>query len=334
MKSLAFVRLAPDVWVLGTDLEGVPPSAAPGVFFIGDFFSKKEWKWFRARHLATMTTTQLLAELPVEPETTFAPDWKAPSRVAFAKQFADLQERFRQKTLEKAVPVCFELAEQKPDLSARKGLLRKLCAAPPSVTPYGFWFEEEGLLGATPELLLRQLSTRNFATAAVAGTRTREEEPSLLERPKDLIEHQLVIRDIEQALKRWGTVERTPTREVESATLIHLRTDLGVTSEHSFMELVQVLHPTAALGAFPREAGLRWLEKWPESQERGAFGAPFGYFNEYGQGTAWVAIRNIQWNKEGLRLGSGCGVVERSDLEIEWKELELKRLSVKKILGL
>jgi len=47
-----------------------------------------------------------------------------------------------------------------------------------------------------------------------------------------------------------------------------------------------------------------------------------------------VAIRNIQWDKNKSYIGSGCGIVKKSELNKEWAELTLKRNSVKKYLGL
>jgi isochorismate synthase EntC len=47
-----------------------------------------------------------------------------------------------------------------------------------------------------------------------------------------------------------------------------------------------------------------------------------------------VAIRNIQWQDEKIRLGSGCGIVKSSQIEREWQELKLKRESVKRMLSI
>jgi len=334
-NSLAFVRLTHDLWVLGSDLEMVPPLPAANVFFIGDFFSKADWRWFRPRVLRLLTTAQLISELDGQKHTPFKTQWAAPSYSEFSERFADLKKRLHAGLLQKAVPVVFETSPAVPDDMARRHLLRRLCEAPAGLTPYGYWFEECGLMGATPELLLRQESEHEFATVAVAGTRASNEPPYLLERPKDLFEHQLVIQDIEAALADIASIQTGPTREVSSgSTLVHLRTNLAVRSKESFLTLVQALHPTAALGALPRKTGLKWLQSAPDSGARGPFGAPFGFFDQNGLGTAWVAIRNINWNRDGSRMGSGCGVVAESQLDLEWNELNIKRHSVKNILGL
>jgi isochorismate synthase EntC len=48
-----------------------------------------------------------------------------------------------------------------------------------------------------------------------------------------------------------------------------------------------------------------------------------------------VAIRNIQFNENGVvSLGSGCGIVNSSELQSEWQELLLKRQTVREMLGI
>ncbi|MCM2323032.1 MAG: chorismate-binding protein, partial [Oligoflexia bacterium] len=111
-----------------------------------------------------------------------------------------------------------------------------------------------------------------------------------------------------------------------------------------FERLARALHPTAALGAFPRPAGWEWLQSRPGARNRKRFGAPFGLLWSPGtpgtagqcelEATCVVAIRNIQWEGERVVLGSGCGLIAESVLEREWDELSLKRESVKRMMGL
>jgi menaquinone-specific isochorismate synthase len=201
------------------------------------------------------------------------------------------------------------------------------------VTPYGYCYGDEGVVGATPELILAQKKSV-FFTAAVAGTRHRDSPVSLLHSKKDLSEHQFVVDDLVSRLSTWGQVTVDCRQEVAAGDLVHLKTDiqLETQAEVSFFKVLEELHPTPALGAYPRESGLAWLKK--QSGDRGGFGAPFGRMDEYGESTAWVGIRQLSWSKSGSRIGSGCGIVADSDFEKEWQELQFKRQSVKNLLGL
>jgi menaquinone-specific isochorismate synthase len=102
----------------------------------------------------------------------------------------------------------------------------------------------------------------------------------------------------------------------------------------SFSEMVRRLHPTAALGVSPRsEAGERWLREADRGVNRRTFGAPFGLEREDHSALALVAIRNLDWSGEHVRVGSGAGMLVESRVEREFEELREKREQVKALLG-
>ena len=119
-------------------------------------------------------------------------------------------------------------------------------------------------------------------------------------------------------------------------TLQHLHTPISVAlqSETKFEEVVQGLHPTPALGGTPAATAWRLLGDWNQEEPRYRFGAPFGARLDTGESVCLVEIRNIQWVNGEWLLGSGCGLVEDSELDREWDELFHKRQSVLKLLGL
>lgn len=267
--------------------------------------------------------------------------WNEPRQALFASAWARIQEGFRERGLMKAVPVVFATSEA--DLcnkDMRLAILARLANLPRHLYPYGMWSESAGLLGATPELLFARDAEGKVETVALAGTRARDEARAaelLLQDPKERFEHQLVIDDIRERLTSLGEVSVGATEVIELPTLYHLRTQLELRpmrADLAFSDLVERLHPTPALGLFPRALGFSEMRRWDDSAEnRGRFGAPFGVRYSDGE-TCVVAIRNIQWQGRELRLGSGCGVVGASEINREWSELALKRDSVKRMLGL
>jgi menaquinone-specific isochorismate synthase len=111
--------------------------------------------------------------------------------------------------------------------------------------------------------------------------------------------------------------------------------ETGGSERMSFFDMVRRLHPTAALGVSPRtEAGERWLREADRGVKRRTFGAPFGLEREDKSALALVAIRNVQWNGDQVRVGSGAGMLLESRVELEWKELREKREQVKALFGL
>src|SRR5688572_28381128 len=63
--------------------------------------------------------------------------------------------------------------------------------------------------------------------------------------------------------------------------------------------------------------------------KRRTFGAPFGVEREDRSALALVAIRNVQWEGERVRVGSGAGLLPESELDREFEELRQKRDQVK-----
>lgn len=111
----------------------------------------------------------------------------------------------------------------------------------------------------------------------------------------------------------------------------HLMTPITLFGAVGFQQLTEALHPTPALGAYPKGAGKSWLMHYQTILPRGRFGAPVGYWLE-DRGGAHVAIRNLQWSENRMRIGAGCGVVLESEEDKEWNELNLKIESIKRIL--
>jgi menaquinone-specific isochorismate synthase len=202
---------------------------------------------------------------------------------------------------------------------------------------YGEWNESRGVLGLTPEILVKE-EKGNLQTMALAGTCDKEtfknDPNSFLNDPKEAKEHQKVVEEISRRLKALGDLKVGDRQIQDTPTLVHLKTPMQLENFEGKIEaVVSELHPTPALGSFPQKAGTNYLEKWNELLPRGVFGAPFGFSENREESTFLVAIRNLIWTPSDVKILCGCGVVEESDLEQEWLELENKKNSVKRIFG-
>ena len=199
---------------------------------------------------------------------------------------------------------------------------------------FGFWDESSGVLGCSPEYLaLREGKDDVFM--ALAGT-TKIAGQSLLNSAKDLKEHELVIKDIEEKLKQLGyyDIVRNKTLEVSYGELKHLMTKLSATlPDTDFLKLIGTLHPTAALGGYPSESAqnkLRELICYKQEKEARLFGGVFGCISP-SWSTGLVMIRNIQWSQDQVCIHSGCGVIADSKVQSELTEIENKRASIEKV---
>lgn len=88
-------------------------------------------------------------------------------------------------------------------------------------------------------------------------------------------------------------------------------------------ELIRELHPTPAVGGFPREKAVPFIQEI-ETLERGWYSGPVGWFNMNGFGEFAVAIRSALLHKNSATLYAGCGIVDNSDPMKEWNETILK----------
>jgi len=88
------------------------------------------------------------------------------------------------------------------------------------------------------------------------------------------------------------------------------------------IDAVRALHPTPALGGFPREAARNWLREH-EGIERGRYAAPFGWLTRTG-GEFYVAIRSALLRDDRAWLYAGAGIVRGSEPDREFEETELK----------
>lgn len=270
-------------------------------------------------------------------EKSAALSWKEPARADFDGAFARVQNLISQGQIDKAVPVVFARASGEVGAARKARWLLEALGAPEVLWPYGFWTADEGVLGVTPETLFR-VEGRRLTTMALAGTLAKSDGSAedLRRSQKDQHEHRLVVEDVRAQLGSFGHVRVAATEILELPKLWHLKTEIAVElDERAECEaLVRRLHPTAALGVYPRQFGWRWMRELPGQTGRARYGAPLTFELGDERALSLVAIRNVQWSGGELSLGSGCGLVKDSRLEAEWIELERKRQSVLHALGM
>jgi menaquinone-specific isochorismate synthase len=121
----------------------------------------------------------------------------------------------------------------------------------------------------------------------------------------------------------------------------HLYTPVSglLRQDSSPLRLVEALHPTPAVGGFPDEPALRFIEE-RERLDRGWYAGPFGWVDAHGNADFAVALRSgLLFEPEGdggfaaARLYAGCGIVGDSDPAAELDESRLKLRPMLAALG-
>lgn len=323
-----------------------PLATSPANFYFPDFFFHEPYSWFTQEHNIEITIDELISRLesaPAMPPAQSPPlQWHPLSTKLFALMFNDLKTKISTNHLIKGVPYLFETANGTIHDAQR---LRSLIALLHYVKlhpayAYGFWDATQGILGATPELLFsnRHADGLTIEAAACAGTRALNSiGDSFMADPKMRHEHQLVVQGISESLAPFGKVTTGAMRILDLPKLSHLFTPiiLQMTDKIDFDTIVRSMHPTPALGAFPREPGMTWLKTHQNAVNRKRYGAPVGFVKQnQSEGCCYVAIRNMQWTPDEVRIGAGCGVVYQSSFDEELDEIRLKIHAIKDLLYL
>lgn len=309
-----------------------PPEDGPALY-APDFFLDDPSPWRVPTGWEEAGLDAFRAAWPAPPDAAPALDWREPDRAAYAGDFADLMLRIESGELAKTVPIAFAAATcPDPRTALLIRLVRGALDVAPASVPFGYWDAAGGIVGATPEILFDR-SGSEVRTMALAGTAEPHEAAHTLASSKERAEHRIVVDEMVAALGRFGTVECGPVETVLVPHLAHLKAEIRLTGARpSFLELVQALHPTPALGGAPVAAALAWLRGRDRGVNRGAFGAPFGIRGVGEADRCVVAIRCIQWAGNEVRLATGGGVVAGSRLDAEWSELARKRRAVREML--
>ncbi len=213
-------------------------------------------------------------------------------------------------------------------------VLRALAERNPRATIFAAGRNETCFLGATPERLV-SLNDGRVKIDCLAGTirlpGDASEAEALAEAiqhdSKELHEHEVVARAIREALAPVCESVEAPERPLikRTADVQHLHTPITAVAKPGIelFDLVERLHPTPAMGGYPREAAVAKIGEL-ESFDRGWYAAPVGWVDAGGNGDFAVAIRSALIEGNQARLYAGNGIVEGSDAVKEFEETELK----------
>jgi menaquinone-specific isochorismate synthase len=215
-------------------------------------------------------------------------------------------------------------------------LLSRLAARYPDC----YTFACAGLVGATPELLIRRQG-RQISSLVLAGTMPRSRDlmadaalgAALLASAKDGEEHQYAAAGVRDALAPLCdrlTVADQPSL-LRLANVQHLATAVTgrlaaarrPASVHSVLALAEALHPTAAVCGTPTEVAMELIREL-EGMDRGRYAGPVGWTDISGNGEWAIALRCAELDGPRARLFAGCGIVADSDPAAELAEAQTK----------
>jgi len=211
--------------------------------------------------------------------------------------------------------------------------------------PECWTFCVDGLVGATPELLIRR-DGEHVTSRVLAGTMRRSRDTDrdgqlaaeLLDSDKDQEEHVYAVESVAAALATHCTDLNVPNRPfiLRLANVQHLATDVTgeLVDAAPALALAASLHPTAAVCGTPTERASHVIREL-EGMNRGRYSAPIGWLAANGDGEFGIALRCALIETEDrktLRLFAGCGIVAGSTGESEVAESQAKFAAMKSAL--
>lgn len=194
-------------------------------------------------------------------------------------------------------------------------------------------FLVDGLVGATPELLLRKRQGE-VSSKVLAGTiprthdaaRDRTSAEHLLQSPRMREEHHHAVASLTAALQGLPLSVSDPY-VLELPSVLHLATDITAPAPdvHIFT-LLERIHPTAAVAGTPKPLALETITAL-EGSDRGRYAGPVGWVDAHGDGEFGLALRCAQIDPttpQVARMFAGCGIMPASDPSEELCESDAK----------
>ncbi len=219
-------------------------------------------------------------------------------------------------------------------------LYRALRSLNPSPYMYFYDMGDFQIVGASPEILVRQEQTPEGPKVTIrplAGTRPRGATPEqdraleqeLSNDPKERAEHLMLIdlaRNDIGRIAQTGSVKVTDAFVIERYShVMHIVSNVEgrLLPGTSNLDVLRATFPAGTLTGAPKVRAMELIDEL-EPVKRGIYGGACGYLSFAGDMDVAIAIRTGIVKDNTLYVQAAAGVVADSIPEMEWKETEHK----------
>ena len=234
---------------------------------------------------------------------------------------------------------------KKPYVDSPLSLYRALRSLNPSPYMYFYNFGDMHIVGASPEILVRNEGTadggKKVTIRPLAGTRPRGNTPErdaalateLLADPKEIAEHVMLIdlaRNDIGRIAQTGSVKVTDKFVIEKYSHVqHIVSNVEGALKHgmSNLDVLRATFPAGTLSGAPKVRAMEIIDEL-EPTKRGIYGGACGYLSFGGEMDLAIAIRTGVIKDGMLYVQAAAGIVADSVPEMEWQETENKARAV------
>jgi len=235
---------------------------------------------------------------------------------------------------------------RKPYVDSPLSLYRALRSLNPSPYMYYYNFGDMQIVGASPEILVRDEASADGSHKTVtirplAGTRPRGQTPEqdaqlakeLLADPKEIAEHVMLIdlaRNDIGRIAQTGTVHVSEQFAIEKYSHVqHIVSNVEGTLKPgmSNLDVLRATFPAGTLSGAPKVRAMEIIDEL-EPVRRGIYGGACGYLSFGGEMDLAIAIRTGVIKNGMLYVQAAAGIVADSIPEMEWQETENKARAV------
>jgi anthranilate synthase component 1 len=234
---------------------------------------------------------------------------------------------------------------RKPYVDSPLSLYRALRSLNPSPYMYFYNFGDMHIVGASPEILVRNEGTpdggKKVTIRPLAGTRPRGNTPErdaelateLLADPKEIAEHVMLIdlaRNDIGRIAQTGSVKVTDKFAIEKYSHVqHIVSNVEGTLKPgmSNLDVLRATFPAGTLSGAPKVRAMEIIDEL-EPTKRGIYGGACGYLSFGGEMDLAIAIRTGVVKDGMLYVQAAAGIVADSVPEMEWQETENKARAV------
>lgn len=239
-------------------------------------------------------------------------------------------QRIRERELSKVV-LARELVGQLPEGADIRRSIDALALGYPDC----WTFAVDGFVGSSPETLVSvdhgSVTARVLAGSAARGLDAASDEAAataLATSTKDQDEHRYAVQNVLASLRSHSpnVMASEMPFTLKLPNVWHLASDIegDLTDGSTSLDLIESLHPTAAVAGTPTADALRIIDEL-EPFDRGRYAGPVGWVGADGDGEWAVALRSAQFDSNGqVTAYAGAGIVAESVPERELLETRMK----------